>query len=55
MILRTVFHQPPRRTEGLVGSLFERMELDLPTPDHPTQSRWARAGGPGPWRWLPRR
>ena len=42
LILRTVFHQPLRQTEGLVGSLLELMELDLPVPDHSTLSRRAR-------------
>jgi hypothetical protein len=56
LILRTVFHQPLRQTEGLVGSLLELMGLDLPVPDHTTLSRRARtlavapqartAGGP---------
>ena len=39
LILRTVFHQPLRQTEGLVGSLLELMGLDLPVPDHSTLSR----------------
>ena len=30
LILRIVFHQPLRQTEGLVGSLLELMGLDLP-------------------------
>jgi hypothetical protein len=42
LILRAVFHQPLRQTEGLVGSLLELMGLDLPVPDHTTLSR--RAG-----------
>src|SRR4051812_46006402 len=42
LILRTVFHQPLRQTEGLVGSLLELMGLDLPVPDHSTLSRRAR-------------
>src|ERR687897_3879495 len=48
LILRTVFHQPLRQTEGLVGSLLELMGLDLPVPDHSTLSRRSRtlAGGP---------
>src|SRR3954467_3070833 len=41
LILRAVFHQPLRQTEGLVGSLLELMGLDLPVPDHTTLSRWA--------------
>jgi hypothetical protein len=42
LILRTVFHQPLRQTEGLVGSLLELMGLDLSVPDHSTLSRRAR-------------
>jgi hypothetical protein len=42
LILRTVFHQPLRQTEGLVGSLLGLMGLDLPVPDHTTLSRRAR-------------
>jgi hypothetical protein len=42
LILRTVFHQPLRQTEGLVGSLLELMGLDLPVPDHSTLSRRSR-------------
>ena len=42
LILRTVFHQPLRQTEGLVGSLLELIGLDLPVPDHSTLSRRAR-------------
>jgi len=33
LILRTVFHQPLRQTERLVGSLLELMGLDLPVPE----------------------
>ncbi|MGF7213664.1 hypothetical protein GGE65_008310, partial [Skermanella aerolata] len=42
LILRTVFHQPLRQAEGLVGSLLALMGLDLPVPDHSTLSRRAR-------------
>jgi Transposase DDE domain len=42
LILRAVFHQPLRQTEGLVGSLLELMGLDLPVPDHSTLSRRSR-------------
>jgi hypothetical protein len=41
LILRTVFHQPRRQTEGRVGSLLEVMGLDLPVPDHTILSRRA--------------
>jgi hypothetical protein len=42
LILRIVFHQPLRQTEGLVGSLLKLMGLELPVPDHSTLSRRAR-------------
>ena len=42
LILRAVFHQPLRQTEGLVGSLLALMGLDLPVPNHSTLSRRAR-------------
>src|SRR3954451_21494669 len=52
LILRAVFHQPLRQTEGLVGSLLGLMGLDLPVPDHSTLSRRARtlAVAPPVWR-----
>ncbi|UEM24303.1 IS5 family transposase (plasmid) [Skermanella mucosa] len=43
LILRAVFRQPLRQTEGLVGSLLGLMGLDLPVPDHSTLSRRAGA------------
>ncbi|WP_242693463.1 transposase, partial [Sabulibacter ruber] len=42
LVLRAVFHQPLRQTEGLVASLLALMGLDLPVPDHTTLSRRAR-------------
>ena len=45
LILRTVFHQPLRQTEGLVGSLLELMGLDLPVPDHSTWRNRSGAAG----------
>lgn len=42
LTLRLVFHQPLRQTEGLVGSLFDLMGLDLSVPDHSTLSRRGR-------------
>jgi hypothetical protein len=42
LILRAVFHQPLRQTEGLVGSLLGLIGLDLPVPDHSTLSRRTR-------------
>lgn len=38
LILRAVFRQPLRQTEGLVSSLFALMGLDLPVLDHSTLS-----------------
>src|SRR3954447_14496735 len=48
LILRAVFHQPLRQTEGLVGSLLGLMGLDLSVPDHTTLSRraWTLAVAP---------
>jgi Transposase DDE domain len=41
-MLRLVFHQPLRQTEGLLGSLLDLMGVDLPVPDHTTwRNRWA--------------
>ena len=47
LILRTVFHQPLRQTEGLVGSLLELMGLDLPVPDHSTLEPTVQDAGGG--------
>lgn len=41
VMVRLVFHQPLRQTEGLLGSLLSLMEVDLPVPDHTTISRRA--------------
>ena len=58
LMVRLVFHQPLRQTEGLLRSLLELMGLDLPVPDHTTFSRRARtlalaphlpASGPVTW------
>jgi hypothetical protein len=46
LILRTVFHQPLRQTEGLVGSLLELMELDLPVPAVTILNRMLDLGRP---------
>ena len=42
LTLRLVFHQPLRQTEGLIGSIFDLMGLDLSVPDHSTLSRRGR-------------
>lgn len=39
IMVRLVFHQSLRQTEGLLGSLLDLMGLDLPVPDHTTISR----------------
>ncbi|UEM25222.1 IS5 family transposase (plasmid) [Skermanella mucosa] len=54
LILRTVFHQPLRQTEGLVGSLLELMGLDLPVPDHSTLTRRSRTLTMAPQAWPAR-
>src|SRR5256714_11053346 len=42
LTLRVVFDLALRQTEGLVGSILELMDLDLPVPDHSTLSRRAQ-------------
>jgi hypothetical protein len=39
LTLKEVFHLPNRGVEGLVRSVFELMQVDLPVPDHCTLSR----------------
>jgi hypothetical protein len=41
VMVRLVFHQPLRQTEGLLSSLLALMGVDLPVPDHTTISRRA--------------
>jgi hypothetical protein len=41
VMVRLVFHQPLRQTEGLLSSLLDLMGVDLPAPDHTTISRRA--------------
>jgi hypothetical protein len=58
-MVRLVFHQPLRQTEGLLSSLLALMGVDLPVPDHTTISRRAARRtpvlstalptGPVPW------
>jgi hypothetical protein len=38
-MLKALFHQTGRQTEGFLASVFELMEVDLPVPDHSTLSR----------------
>ena len=42
LMVRLVFHQLLRQTEGLLGSLLELVGIDLPVPDHTTIS-WRAA------------
>ncbi|MCW2242349.1 hypothetical protein M2351_007005 [Azospirillum canadense] len=42
LTLRALFHLAFRQTEGLIGSLMQMFQLDLPVPDHTTLSRRAR-------------
>lgn len=39
--LGLVFRQPLRKTEGLMASIFDLLELELKAPDHSTVSRRA--------------
>ncbi|WP_172428778.1 transposase [Azospirillum brasilense] len=40
--LRALFHLAFRQTEGLIGSLMQLLQFDLPVPDHTTLRRRAR-------------
>jgi hypothetical protein len=40
--LRLVYKQPLRQTEGLLTSIIELLNLDLPIPDYTTLSRRAK-------------
>jgi hypothetical protein len=42
LTLRAVFHLALRQTEGLIGSILQLLDLDLPVPDFSTLSRRAR-------------
>ncbi|UKJ76046.1 IS5 family transposase (plasmid) [Azospirillum brasilense] len=59
LTLRALFHMAFRQTEGLIGSLMQLLQLDLPVPDHTTLSRRARTLAvkirpqtAGPWHLL---
>ena len=41
LTLRAVFGLALRQTEGLIGSIMQLLEIDLPVPDHTTLSRRA--------------
>src|SRR3954465_1378950 len=41
LTLRAVFGLALRQTEGLIGSILQLLDLDLPVPDHSTLSRRA--------------
>lgn len=53
VMVRLVFHQSLRQTEGLLGSLLDLMGLDLPVPDHTTISRRAARRTPAVPAALP--
>jgi transposase len=53
IMVRLVFHQPLRQTEGLLGSLLDLMGVDLPVPDHTTISRRVARLTPVPRTALP--
>ena len=44
-----VFHLPLRQTEGFLRSLADRLQVDLPVPDHTTLSRRTRGLGTIPF------
>src|SRR3954468_2620348 len=43
LTLRAVFHLPLRQTEGLIGSILQRLGVDLAVPDFSTLSRRAQS------------
>ncbi len=45
LTLRMVFHLPLRQTEGFLGSLADKLGVNIPIPDHTTLSRRARTLG----------
>jgi hypothetical protein len=42
LVVREVFHLPLRQTQGLIRSILELMQIDLPTPHYSLLSRRAR-------------
>ena len=50
LTIRMVFHLPLRQTEGFLRSLAEKLELNIPIPDHTTLSRRVKTLGEVPFR-----
>lgn len=48
LTLGCVFGMRLRQTEGLMGSIFDLMGVEIPAPDHTTLSRRAQKGRPQP-------
>ena len=49
LTIRMVFHLPLRQTEGFLRSLAEKLELNIPIPDHTTLSRRVKTLGEIPF------
>ncbi len=49
LTIRMVFHLPLRQTEGFLRSLVEKLELNIPIPDHTTLSRRVKTLGEIPF------
>jgi hypothetical protein len=49
LTIRMVFHLPLRQTEGFLRSLAEKLELNIPIPDHTTLSRRVKTLGAIPF------
>jgi hypothetical protein len=45
LTIRVVFHLPLRQTEGFLRSLADKLEVEIPIPDHTTLSRRLRMLG----------
>jgi hypothetical protein len=54
LTIRMVFHLPLRQTEGFLRSLVEKLELNIPIPDHTTLSRRVKTLGEIPFRAVRR-
>ena len=50
LMIRMVFHLPLRQTEGFLRSLAQRLEVEIPVPDHTTLSRRLKTLGEIPFR-----
>ena len=55
LTLRAVFHLPLRQTEGLIDSILQLLDLDVPEPNFSTLSRQELSGQESEFKVPPRR